>query len=284
MGYFYRFLSGAVLAAVGSTAFAVSDVPVPFVVSQTQGDFQVAVNISAIRAGFGRRNAVLDARGLQPAALATATGLFPSYGFAPSATGLAWDIQVVDVDHSQLGVAIIVSSLSSWRGAVRGLTLAGMRPATSSYTSAMAYVMPLSYPATVYGSQILDRRDTVVPVVLPTAFTMSGFDTTAKVTPSVVLSTPVRESTSTTLSLQSTLLMPMSKGDPVPLVSITGITLREGFTVVHNCVDVQPSATCALTLTYTGGTSPVKVVANMRLTLSTGDFAVVSLLGITKEQ
>lgn len=256
---------------------------VPALANAWPENFVLRRGLSQLEAAYLRYHAVTSDSGDQPLAATSVELTFPEYGFAPR--NLIWSLERVSDDQSRILLAIPVHTFEQWRGTIRELSNRKYRPATSTFGPAAAYSAPVSLPAHVYAFKLLDRRDSVVPVTLPTETVITGVNATAQVQPAVELIASPHTPATVTISVFNSREPVLIDGEPAeeqPGISVIDLKLRPGFTATHDCIDIKPKSACDIQLSYLGQTPGSLLVDNLKVTFDTDEFAVISLVGKTK--
>ncbi|MDO8416363.1 MAG: hypothetical protein Q7S87_09150 [Agitococcus sp.] len=273
--------------AFWQTCFAVTPSPPP---TENPGlDTAARVKLSIhnslvqIDRAYARRQVVLDDSGHPPTSAASQTQLFPQYGFAPRGTYLTWALAAITDDQSRICARTIVQSMEEWTGALSGYKDSGFLAAQPGCSALSSFSIPTQYPATLWGTKVLDRRDYPVPTIVPAYPVLSGFTAGHQVLPAITMTAaPYQNSATVALDIYNPPIIVATT--PVVRYKETGIAplvLREGFSAVHNCSLLQGGDTCHVMLTYHGSAPLSSLVGVLRLDFITGEFAVISLRGKT---
>lgn len=239
----------------------------------------VQSTVNSLENAFRRRTAVLASPSKDQVSALELGALFPSYGFAPPLnSNLTWSLTGVSSDVAKLCVGVTVTTTADWNRLVSRLHREGMHPSNSACEEVARYSLaPAGFPATLHAIRTLDRRDTPVATSLSSYPEITGADAAAVTRPGLLLAA----GTPATL----TVFNPFTLVDAGPLpmgltLGLTGLSVREGFSVSHTCSEIAPAATCTVTVRYGGGYGP-SYPGSLRLEFSNGAVAVVGLLGVT---
>lgn len=246
-----------------------------------------------VERAFARRHAVLDAAGHQPLALTSGVGLFPEFGFTPPESTGSWSLQGVNADQSVLCTSTPVRSFAQWSTLLAELVENGMKSADSGCAAAAAFAAPTSFPHTVTARKVLDRRDYILPTVVPSYLdengdalewpVLGGFPKRAAL-PSITLwANPGQVSAPAAITVFNTPRLIAT----VPVAQfletgIVAITVRDGFTAQHTCAVLEGGQTCEIAVRYLGDRALSQRVGSLRVDFTNGEFAVISLLGLTR--
>ncbi len=245
---------------------------------------QVTAAGAAVEKAFARRMAALDPGTLQQPSALEPVDLFSSWGFRPRAVaGHDYLVTGVDDNTSALCLRTQVTSAEQWNEVLVALSRKGYGPADSACDSLDRYAYaPLTYPASIAGRKLLDRRDVPVKTVVPVYPALSGLDAEAVTRPGLTLpATAGAPGGYSAITVFNPFTLLSVGPPPVGLtLNLTSITAREGFDVQHNCSFIFPDSSCTIFVRY-GGQHGKAFVGSLQLSFSNGARAIVGLLGTT---
>jgi hypothetical protein len=237
-----------------------------------------------IEQAYARRHAVLDSTGRQPLALTSGAGLFPAYGFSPPSSVGSWAIKGIDDNRSDLCITKTVATVEQWRTELTILTENKLSAALADCTPQSTFPLPAkdSFPFTLSAHKVLDRRNYPVATTVPGYPELLGVPAGVALPSFTLVSAPGAQSEPATILVYNTPTLIST----VPVVQylqtgVSEITVRPGFTAEHNCTTLLGGQTCTVLVRYSGDTAAPAKVGNLRIEFATGEFAVISLLGLT---
>lgn len=220
---------------------------------------------------------------LQPSAMAV-SDLFPGYGFSPKAnTAISWSIAGVDENKAKVCVAYTAPSLEVWASLVALSKLKGYSATSATCSEATPLNgAPSSYPADIHLLKVLDKRDVPVATYVPSDPFIYNVDSYAVTRPGLTINKPSSQPVGwASVSVRNPEII-LEFGDPVVYrtLSISELTVRDGFSVRHNCFGLGPNALCAIDVGYDGSRGKYHV-GSMRVVFSNGAIMSVGLLGVS---
>lgn len=231
------------------------------------------------KAFYRKQSFVNPSTGLRdpaPGALADLTG----YCFMPANANFAITLMALDTARSSVCIEMRVKSEALARAAARALAMPGVSRADAQCQAVSASPVPTTWPASVYAVKVLDSEDALAPTLLPSAPVFSGVSSQAYARPAITLPAAPGQWSQAGTFIVSNPAMPALEGQPpAPVMSIIKASVRPGFTVEHNCVQVAAQQSCTVAVRYQGTQSELYRVGKLRLDFSDGHFAIVSLLG-----
>jgi hypothetical protein len=255
---------GVIGWAVGLGAYATTLSPL---LTQTARDVERA---------FARHAFALDPVTRQKRPAAQTSDLFPMYGATPRAgSGISWQLTPENQENSVLCLAQTVSDLSAWNQAILALNKSGFQPAMPSGCSALSShpLGPSSYPATIAGRKVLDRRDVPSPTQVPVYPEVLGVDAAAVTRPGLQVSAVTGPGVVTIYNPY----VEVSPGEGT-WVGVNSATARTGFTVGHACTLIAPDTSCDIFVSYDANSGGYRV-GQLILNFSNGEVANVGLVG-----
>ena len=159
-----------------------------------------------------------------------------------------------------------------------------MQPAGPDCSPASSFGVMPSFPAVVNAYKVLDRRDYLIPTVIPDYPAFTGIASQPGILPAITLVAPINGySNPVTLTITNTATPQPSPTNPGNLqdTGISAITVRPGFIVQHDCATISGNGSCTLSIQYAGAASSFQEVGSLRIDFTTGEWAVISLLGLT---
>lgn len=245
---------------------------------------QLVLAGQSVENAFSRRMAVLSPETLQQPSALELSDLFPAYGFAPrTVAGQGYTLTGLDENQAALCLKRQVTSVEQWNEALVALSSAGYGPADATCVPTVSYAhAPAVFPAVIAGRKVLDRRNVPTKTLVSQYPAIAGVDAAAVTRPGLVLTAPQGSPGSASAITVFNPFTLVSVGPPpVGLtLSLSAISVREGFDVQHNCSFIFPDGTCSIEVRY-DGTRGKAYVGSLLLVFSNGARANIGLLGTT---
>lgn len=250
----------------------------------------VRQSVRGVERGYARVMGTLsNSTHEQPSALGM------TYPFGPGASPFAprvrndfgWSLAGVNAEQSALCLKVAVRTEAEWNSVLVGMSKSGLAPARAQDCTQLSRfeASPLAFPATIAGVKLLDRRDTPVPTIVPADPQLTGVDAQAITRPGLVVQSFTQPAYKTIGVTNPAVIVGYTAGPPsVPIyrrLTLTKVTLRDGFVYNDNCSDVGPNQTCNVQVRYMG-TVGDHFPGSLRLEFSNGGVAVIGLLGRTQ--
>lgn len=228
----------------------------------------------AVERSYARYSYPLDPVSLEKSLSANASDLFPGFGFSPKAyENLTWSLTRSSDDSSLLCIKVVVPKESLWRKTLKGFAAAGLSLADATCAKTSLSSFANTYPVTVSGIKLLDRRNTLSATVLPSYPIVSGVLGPATTRPGLIVK---KGATGTTIQVHNP-YVEVSPGVG-KVTGINSLSIRSGFSLSTTCSTLLPTQSCSITVKYLDSATSY-LVSTLVVKFSTGEIASIGVSG-----